>query len=250
MSSLPSLELAGCIATITLRDVAVANRLGPPEVAALREHIVTVNACEETLVLRLRAQGKYFCSGYDINQLSHLDRLTEFAAMVDALEDSRPITIAALNGGAYGGGADLAIACDFRIGTTRAEMSVPAARLGLHFYGGGLRRFVSRLGPDCAKHVLLVAEKFNAEALYACGFLTHLVAEDEIDAALERLTATLAGTAPLALLGMKKHMNRIARGDVDPQELDRDVAQALASSDLREGTSAWIAKRTARFIGR
>jgi hypothetical protein len=56
--------------------------------------------------------------------------------------------------------------------------------------------------------------------------------------------------APIALLGMKKHLNRIARGTLDADELNRDVARSRGSDDIREGAKAWAEKRAPRFVGR
>ena len=83
-----------------------------------------------------------------------------------------------------------------------------------------------------------------------CGFLTDLVTPDELEASVKRLTDTLAAMAPLALLGMKKHMNRIARGALDVDALNTDIARAAASDDIREGAAAWAAKRPPKFKGR
>jgi enoyl-CoA hydratase/carnithine racemase len=163
---------------------------------------------------------------------------------------ARPVTIAVIHGGAYGGGTDLALACDFRIGTNAAEMFMPAARLGLHYYRGGLERYVTRLGLDTAKRLFLTAERIDARTMRACGFLTDLVSADELEASVARLTDALATTAPLALLGMKKHLNRIARGALDVDDLNRDIARAAESEDLREGAAAWAAKRPPKFTGR
>ena len=161
------------------------------------------------------------------------------------------MTIAAIQGGIYGGATDLALACDFRIGTPACEMFVPAAKLGLLFYRSGLERYVSRLGLGVAKRLLLQADKFSAQQMLDCGFLDRLATwDDALQAQVGELTATLAGMAPLALLGMKKHLNRIARGTLDAAEFARDVAQADASEDLREGQLAWQQKRTPRFRGR
>ena len=83
----------------------------------------------------------------------------------------------------------------------------------------------------------------------AIGFLTHLVAADALQASADRLANTLAGMAPLALLGMKKNLNRIARGALDPEDLRRDIERAAASHDLQEGRTAWTDKRAPRFSG-
>ena len=170
--------------------------------------------------------------------------------MVNAIEDARPVTIARLQGGVYGGATDLALACDFRLGTPAVDMFMPAARLGLHFYRRGLERYVSRLGLDTAKRLFLTAERIGAQEMKDCGFLTQLVAAEELDAAAGRLAATLAAMAPIPLLGMKKNLNRIARGVLEVDELRADMARAASSADIREGAAAWAEKRAPVFGGR
>ncbi len=244
----PELQVQGRVATITLRRPKQANRLGADDLAVLLEHIATVNAMDEVLVLQIRAQGKYFCSGYDIRSIGE-SRPVSFEDLTDAIEDARPITLAVIQGGVYGGGTDLSLACDFRLGTPAVNMFMPAARLGLHFYQRGMERYVSRLGLNTAKRLFLTAEKLDADAMHACGFLTHLVAADELEARTRDLTGTLVGMAPLALLGMKKHLNRIACGRLDVADLQRDIARAAVSADLKEGGAAWAEKRTPNFTG-
>lgn len=246
----PELSIEGHVATITLRRPRVANRLDPVDLSTLIDQVAEVNANDAVLVLRLQAHGKYFCSGYDITQISGSKRHVSFDQMVDAFEDARPVTIAVLQGGVYGGATDLALACDFRIGSHKVDMFMPAARLGLHFYQRGMERYVSRLGVNMAKRLFLTAEKIEAPEMQACGFLTHLVDAEALESTADELTRTLASMAPLALLGMKKHLTRIARGVLDATELQRDIARAAQSADLKEGAAAWAAKRPARFTGR
>ena len=245
----PALRIEGAVATITLRRPAEANRLGPEDLVALAEHITLINQSEQVLVLRLQATGKYFCSGYDIGRLG-ATRLVDFGEVADALEEARPVTLAVLQGGVYGGATDLALACDFRLGTPAVDMFMPAARLGLQFYQRGLERYVSRLGVDAAKRLFLTAEKIGADEMKAIGFLTHLVSAEALDTSASRLADTLAGMAPLALLGMKKHLNRIARGALDAGDLQHDMARAAASADLKEGAAVWAEKRPPKFTGR
>ncbi|RDK06420.1 enoyl-CoA hydratase/isomerase family protein [Cupriavidus lacunae] len=246
----PELAVDGHIAVITLRRPEVANRLEPEDLDVLRQYLQTVNADSEIRVLRIEGQGRYFCSGFNIGRLGGEDVGARFEALANALEQARPVTIAVLHGGVYGGATDLALACDFRFGAPEADMHVPAARLGLLFYRGGLERYVTRLGLAAARRVMLLAERLDADAMLRIGYLDALEASvDMLRSRVREVSDRLAGMAPLALLGMKKHMNRIARGLLDADELASDIARADASDDLREGALAWREKRAPRFTG-
>jgi enoyl-CoA hydratase len=244
----PELRIDGAVATITLRRPRQANRLEPDDLAAICDQVAQVNAQAAVSVLRLQASGKTFCAGYDIGRIGGA-RPVAFEDMVNAVEDARPVTMVLLQGGVYGGATDLALACDFRLGSTNTEMFMPAARLGLHFYRRGLERYVSRLGLDQAKRLFLTAEKIDAREMKAIGFLTQLAEPDALQATADTLATTLSTMAPLAVTGMKKNLNRIARGALDPVELQRDIERAAASRDLQEGRAAWAEKRTPRFTG-
>jgi len=246
---LPSLHTQGPVATITLHRPARANRLTPEDLAALMDLLAQVNADPQLRVLRLAATGRHFCAGYDIGQIGGGGEAS-FEQVAQALEDARPVTLALIQGGVFGGATDLALACDFRLGVPDTEMFMPAARLGLVFYPSGLQRYVSRLGLDTAKRLFLTAERIGAAEMMAIGFLTQLVPADELAAAADRLSETLVGMAPIALLAMKQHLNHIARGTLDTEALQRDMARAAASEDLVEGKAAFAERRAPRFKGR
>lgn len=246
----PSLSIDGPVAVITLRRPEVANRLDFPDLQTIRGYLREIDAMEHVLVLRVQGEGRHFCSGFNVNSFGTDNVGAAFEALTNELEAARPVTIAAINGGVYGGATDLALACDFRVGVTHTQMFVPAARLGLLFYQGGLHRYVSRLGVNVAKTLLLTGATFDARQMLACGFLTHLVEADQFAQTVQMLADQLAGMAPLALLGMKKHLTRIAAGNFDAAEYAADLTRADASDDLREGALAWQEKRAPRFNGR
>ena len=248
----PSLSIQGKVAVITLNNPESANRLTVDDLETLQAHISNVNKTSEISVLVLKSTGKYFCSGFDITSLdeSAKEKSLMFEVVVNAVEDCRPITIASVQGGVYGGATDLVLACDFRVGSQSADMLMPAAKLGIHFYQRGLMRYVSRLGVDTAKRLLLTAEKIESAEMKEIGFLTELVSHEDLDQAVKALTEQLMLMAPLAILGMKKHLNRIASNTLNVDELNEDVARAQNSEDLQEGRKAWAEKRAPVFKGR
>lgn len=249
----PILSINGPVATITLSRPKVANKLIPADLQTIRDHINQINADEKVLVLIMRSQGKYFCSGYDVAEVIASSQVqgSSFGEMVDAIESCKAVTIAALQGGVYGGATDLALACDFRLGAMATEMFMPAAQLGLHFYQTGLERYVTRLGVDTAKRLFLTAEKLDAKQMYDCGFLTSLIQDGgELNKAVDALVVNLLNKAPIALLGMKKHLNQIARNQVDGAALAAEVQRSVISQDIQEGSLAWKEKRQPKFSGK
>lgn len=255
-AGLPLLSIDGRIATITLRRPRVANRLELEDLQALGEQLAEVNAREAVLVLRLQAEGRHFCSGFNIGRVQGADAAAagaRFEALAEAIENARPVTVAALQGGVYGGATDLALACDFRLGTPASEWRVPAAKLGLHYYRGGLARYVSRLGVQTARRVMLAAQTFDAPAMLSTGMLDRLVAGDAFADEVDAFCRQLAGLAPLALLGMKRSLNHLAAGPLDAAaqaDIDGAIARAATSEDLQEGARAWTEKRAPVFRGR
>lgn len=252
----PTLDIAGAVATLTLRRPHVANRLEPEDLSRLRALVAEVDARSDVRVLCLRAEGRHFCSGFNLGRVggddpAGADAGDRFEALATAIEHARPVTLAVIQGGVYGGGTDLALACDFRLGVSSSEMFVPAAKLGIHFYGGGLRRAVQRLGVGPAKRIFLTGDRLDAEAMRACGYLDDVLPDGAaLLARAEALAGQLARLAPLAVQGMKRHLDAFARGTSDPQALAADIARAAASEDLREGAAAWREKRPPVFHGR
>ncbi|CAN5358368.1 enoyl-CoA hydratase/isomerase family protein [soil metagenome] len=247
---LPDLNIQGSVATLCLHRPELANRLEIEDLKTINQLLEQVNSNQAIRVLRLTATGRHFCSGFHTGKISGEDTGALFEETAQALEQARPLTVAAINGGIYGGATDLALACDFRIAVQSANMFVPVAEIGLHFYGSGLERYVSRLGLGVAKRLLLAGERFNASQMLSAGFLDKLVGDaQELQAELDQFSAQLAGMAPLAVQGMKRNLNSIARGALDKDALNNDILRAQNSADLTEGVKAKAEKRRPVFIG-
>jgi enoyl-CoA hydratase len=242
-------------AALTLARPAQLNRLHREDLLALQAHCATLKQAAHVRVVLLQAEGRLFSAGFNLDELgSGGDAAAQdprlFEATVAALEALPQPTVARLHGGVFGGATDLALACDFRIGSTAVHLRMPAARLGLHYEVAGLKRAVSRLGLGVAKRLFLLAETLDAATLVQLGWLDACVAPEALDTEVERVATLLEQGAPLALAGMKATLNELARGEVQRATGAQRVQRCAASADLQEGLAALREKRLPRFTGR
>src|SRR5246127_443452 len=203
----PSLNIAGAVATIRFERPSEHNRIDPDDIPVLRRHLDAIAAMPGGRVVVFTGAGnRTFSSGFTVGGiLQRLDR--SFEDLLDAVERFPLPTLCALNGSVYGGATDLALACDFRIGVRGTGMFMPAARFGLHYYPGGLRRFVAALGPAQAKRIFLTAQTLRAEEMLRIGFLTELVARSKLEVRVAEYVAAIAECEPAVVKSMKRQMN-------------------------------------------
>jgi enoyl-CoA hydratase len=253
-ASAPVLDIDGARATIRLNRPRHLNRLQADDLDALLKLFDRIEADSAMRVLVLTGTGRAFSAGYDLGSIAERAASAQeqtagsaFEIVVNRLEDLAVPTICRLNGGVYGGSTDLALACDFRIGIDRCEMFMPAARLGLHYYKSGIRRYVSRLGVDNAKRLFLTAEKIGAAEMLRIGYLTAMVPPEALDEEVDKLAAILAGNAPVAMRGMKRAINEIARGRLDEAAADQRHRDSMRSAEIKEGIAAFAEKRRPKF---
>jgi enoyl-CoA hydratase len=253
-ASIPLLEIRGARATIRLNRPQHLNRLQPDDLEEIARLFDRIEADAAIRVLVLTGTGRAFSSGYDLGSIAERAARgneqtagSTFEGIVDRLEDLAVPTICRLNGGVYGGSTDLALACDFRIGVDTCDMFMPAARLGLHYYTNGIRRYVSRLGVDHAKRLFLTAERIGAAEMLRIGYLTAMVPPEALDEEVDRLADVLAANAPLAMRGMKRAINEIARGALDREAADRRHRESMHSAEINEGIRAYSEKRPPKF---
>jgi enoyl-CoA hydratase len=244
--SLPTLEITGSRATLRLNRPAVMNRVQPEDIAEILRLVTAAEQDPAVRVLVIASTGKAFSAG-GIRETGGAG----FEDMINRIEMLTVPTIARLHGGVYGGSTDLALACDFRVGISPGTvMFMPAARIGVHYYESGLRRYVSRLGLNHAKRLFMLAEEQSPEELLRIGYLTDLVAPAELDARIDSIAARLGELAPLAVQGAKRAINEIGHGALDVPALEARMKAAKESEDIREGLAAFKEKRKPVFRGR
>ncbi|PCJ75053.1 MAG: 3-hydroxybutyryl-CoA dehydratase [Rhodobacteraceae bacterium] len=238
------------VGRITLNNPKVHNSLTREAMGDIRAALEKW-AASDIRVLVLTGTGKSFCSGVSLGDVGSGDWSNNpLTALCDAVENFHTPTICGLNGGVYGGGVELALSCDFRIGVTGMKMFVPAAKIGVHYDAAGIARYVQKLGPQTARRVFLLAERFEGQALLDIGFLDFLVEPDSLNEHVEALADTIDSAAPLAVQGMKRTILEISRGTLDADAATQRVAQCFASEDHHEGLAALSEKRAPVFKGR
>lgn len=239
----PSLTVAGSVATIRFERPKEHNRIDPDDIPVLRAHLERIAAAASVrVVVFTGAGGNTFSSGFTLDAI--LDRLDRsFEDLLDAIEHFPLPTIAAINGGVYGGATDLALCCDIRIGVTGTRMFMPAARFGLHYYPGGLRRYVAAVGPAQSKRVFLTGQTLRAEEMLRIGFLTELVARKRFQAAIADYVAAIEACDPAVVTSMKRQLNAMAAGDTARAQSREDYETSLGSAELRRRLAALAQKQ-------
>lgn len=236
----PLVQRAGDLYRVTLDRPAEHNRLDPSDVDALLELFERLVADGSARALVITGAGdRTFSSGYTLQAI--VDELdARFERMLDALETLPFPTVAALNGSVYGGATDLALCCDFRIGSPGLKMFMPAARFGLHYYPGGMRRYLTRLGLPAASKLLLTAMTIESDEMLRIGFLTDVVPRDALCARVDAYLDQVSRTAPRVVAGMKRHLHALAQAGLDSEAGRATMASmadayrdSLASEDLR-----------------
>ena len=135
----PKLEVIGHRARLVLQRPDKRNRLEPADLEQIISHLQQIHNNSSVRVVTLEAEGPSWCSGYHLGALAEGERPQfDFGDVCDALAEVKVPTIAVLGGNVHGGGTDLAIACDLRVGSQEIVLGMPAARIG-----------ISTTPPDC-----------------------------------------------------------------------------------------------------
>lgn len=249
------LETRGPIAIAWLASPP-ANSLSPAVIAELRRAWRQVDGDPALRAFVLAsANPMLFCAGADLKAFSKMDEAAGRALLDDthdllrSWERSSTVTIAAVNALAFGGGCEIAMACDVRIAAASASFGQPEINLGIIPGFGGTQRLPRLVGEAKAKELNLTGEPMSAEEAYEFGLVNRLVPDHELlDTALA-WARKLAGQAPLAVQQIKQ-VSAVADIDDGVDEEKKGFAIVFASQDAKEGISAFLQKRAPKFEGK
>lgn len=251
MNLLYQYEIQNKIATLILDNTRQHNALNSELIANLITLLQSIEQNDSVRCLIISGQGKTFCSGVSLKDIDNPDWNTDtFETLITTLHQLKLPTICALNGPAYGGGAELALVCDFRIGVDNMHIRIPPASLGLHYPVSGLQRYINTLGLGPCKKLFLRAEKVTATELLNLGYLDQISEPTKLLEDAYKLAHDLKGLAPLALSGMKLTLNELSQNCINKNVLQTRVQTCLESDDLKEGLKAFKEKRPPIFLGK
>src|SRR5918992_587020 len=250
-------EVADRIATITVSRPDKLNALNDAAVAELGRAIDEARSRDDVGAVLLTGAGRAFVAGADIGELvgqtpaTARTRALTGQVVFRRFETSPKPTLAAVNGFALGGGCELAMSCHFRIAADSAKFGQPEVKLGITPGYGGTQRLPRLVGRGRALQLLLTGEIIDAQEALRIGLVNAVLAPNDLLPAARKLLHTILAQAPTAVALC---IDAVDRG----LDMSLDDAFALeasyfglsaATADMREGTSAFLEKRAAKFTG-
>jgi enoyl-CoA hydratase len=247
----------GRVGLIRINRPEVRNALDSATIQELTTAVTAQIADEAIGAIVITGGGdKVFVSGADINAIRARGRDDGLAAInqsLFAILDRCPkVTIAAINGVAFGGGCELASACDLRVAADHARFGQPEVALGIIPGAGGTQRLPRLIGLGRAKQLILTGDPIDAQTALAWGLVNQVVPAADVVPAAIALAERILSRGPLAVRLAKAAVNASARVDLESGLLVETLAQAICfqSEDKQEGTSAFLEKRPPTFTGR
>ncbi len=240
-----SLEKEGNVARVWLNRPERRNALSGLALEEIRAVFEELQTSFETTVVVLAGRGLSFCAGADRKDPpgrsaapTGLAREKRYLAQtgkraIEAIERCEAITVARVHGHAIGGGVLLAAACDFRIAARSTIFHVPEVDLGIPLTWGGAPRLADLVGPARAKEIILMCDRFDAEAADRFGMLNRVVDDDALDATVEDWVSRLAAKPQWALHMSKTQFRGYQSTAVlgDLTEGDGDLLNAASAED-------------------
>lgn len=246
------LEKKGNIAVATINRPKALNALNSQVLEDLNELVDLVNADEEIRALVLTGAGeKAFVAGADIGEMSTLTKAEGEAFgkkgndVFRKLETMPIPTIAAINGFALGGGCELSMSCDIRICADTAVFGQPEVGLGITPGFGGTQRLARLVSPGMAKQLIYTARNIKADEALRIGLVNAVYPAEELMAAAEKMAATIAANAPIAVRACKKAINEGLDVDMDAALVieEKLFGSCFETADQAEGMGAFLEKR-------
>lgn len=248
-------EVKDGIAYVTVNRPKSLNALSKEVLNELQAAFEQVNSDPEVRIAILTGEGKAFVAGADIAQMVELtaiegqEMMKQGARVMNYIESIDKPVIAAVNGFALGGGCELAMACDIRIASEKAQFGQPEVNLGIIPGFGGTQRLPRLVGKGMGKYMIMTADYIKADEALRLGLVEKVVAPEDLMSTCEEIARKIMSKAPIAIKAAKSAINNGIMLDVPTGvALESEASTApFCSEDRIEGMKAFLEKREAKF---
>ncbi len=248
------------VATLTLNRPEVRNAFGAELIAELTEQIAECDLDPQVRVLVLRAEGKHFSAGADLNWMRSMKELPladnqrdarKLAQLLEVLDGCRKPLIGVCQGAAMGGGVGLLACCDIVLAADDAFFALSEVRIGLT--PATISPYVIRaIGARHARRYFVTGERFSAQRALALGLVHEVVSADELEDSLETLLHSVLAGGPEAQQAAKDLVRDVSERPINAQlmdELAERIAHQRIGEEGQEGLGAFLEKRKPAWMG-
>lgn len=245
------------IRTITIDRPQQLNALNRATIDELDHALNDADDDGSVRVLIITGSGqKAFVAGADIKEFAGftVDEGKALSAdghrkLFDHVEQMEKPVIAAINGFALGGGLELAMSCHFRIASDNAKMGLPEVSLGVIPGYGGTQRLARLIGKGKAMEMILTAGMIRAEEALQWGLVNHVVPQQQLLSTCQEIASKIIKNSPMALAAAIRTVNAGYTHGVDGMRREiEEFGKCFGTVDFKEGTAAFLEKRTANFV--
>jgi len=247
------------IATVTINRPTKLNALNKATISDLSKAVKLLSKNDDVRVIIITGSGeKAFVAGADISEFANYTIVegAQLAAegqesLFDFIENLKKPVIAAVNGFALGGGLELAMACHFRVASDNAKMGLPEVTLGLIPGYGGTQRLPQLVGKGRAMEMIMTAAMISAEEAKQFGLVNHVVPQAELLEFANGIAQKIIKNAPFAIGKAIKAINANYTDGKNGFDTEiKSFGKCFGTQDFKEGTTAFLEKRKAEFIGK
>jgi enoyl-CoA hydratase len=251
-------QTCGQVAVLTLNRPGRLNAIGRDLLALLAKAVAAAAADQRVRALVIAGAGRAFSAGADLGEIEVLRDARAFRGFIawmtevyQLISDCPKPSVAALHGVAFGGGLELALACDLRVAETGARLGVPEMKLGVLPGAGGTQRLPRLVPAGIAKQMILTGEPITAERAHALGLVNELAGPGQALAAALALAGQVAAGAPLAVAAGKRLVDRGLGMDLDSAigYEGESVSMLFGTADCAAGLTAFRERRPPAFTG-
>jgi enoyl-CoA hydratase len=246
------------VAHVVMNRPEAMNAMSRSMITQLRQALEQALNDPNVSIIVLSGAGNNFCAGDDLKEAEQQSAEAFLALILDLQRLTRLLllgekpTIAVMDGYAVGGGFELALACDFRIASTRVRMGCVEARVGMVITGGTSVLLPLLVGQAVAREIVLLAKNFDATLAQHMGLLHRVVEPEQLEEEMQALIDTLLSRAPLSLLESKWLLNRPLEAELERafQNEIEAIMRCFVTADAHEATVAFREKRPPVFKGK